>query len=50
MGISDAEVEAPNFWPPDGKSRLIGKDPDVGKDGREKEKEAAEDEMFGWHH
>ena len=50
MGISDAEVEAPNFWPPDGKSWLIGKDPDVGKDGREKEKEAAEDEMFGWHH
>ena len=33
-----------------GKSWLIGKDPDVGKDGREKEKEAAQDEMFGWHH
>ena len=26
------------------------KDPDVGKDWREKEKKAAEDEMVGWHH
>ena len=25
--------------------RLIGKDPDAGKDGRQKEQEAAEDEM-----
>ena len=32
MGISDAEVEAPNFWPRVGKTRLTGKDPDVGKD------------------
>ena len=24
--------EAPILWPPDAKSRLIGKDPDVGKD------------------
>ena len=31
-------------------SRLIGKDPDVGKDLRQKEKEVAEDEMVGWHH
>ena len=32
---TDAEVveaEAPILWPPDGKSRLIGKDPDAGKD------------------
>ena len=27
-----AEAEAPVFWPPAAKSRLIGKDPDVGKD------------------
>ena len=27
-----AEAEAPILWPPDGKSRLIGKDPDAGKD------------------
>ena len=30
---------------PDVRRRLIGKDPDAGKDGRQKEKEAAEDEM-----
>ena len=33
------------FWPPDAKSWLIGKDPDAGKDGRQKEKGTAEDEM-----
>ena len=33
-------------WPPDVKSWLIGKDPDAGKDWRQKEKRAAEDEMF----
>ena len=27
-----AETEAPILWPPDAKSRLIGKDPDAGKD------------------
>ena len=27
-----AETEAPILWPPDAKSRLIGKDPDTGKD------------------
>ena len=25
-------AEAPILWPPDGKNRLIGKDPDAGKD------------------
>ena len=40
----------PTFWPPDAKSRLIGKDPDAGRDGRQKEKAAAEDEMVEWHH
>ena len=29
---TDAEDEAPILWPPDAKSRLIGKDPDAGKD------------------
>jgi len=28
----DAEDEAPILWPPDAKSRLMGKDPDAGKD------------------
>ena len=32
MGRTDAEAEAPIFWPPDVKSPLIGKDPDGGKD------------------
>ena len=33
------------YFGPDAKSRLIGKDPDAGKDWRQKEKRAAEDEM-----
>ena len=32
IGKTDAETEAPILWPPDGKSQLIGKDPDAGKD------------------
>ena len=32
IGRTDAEAEAPIFWPPDAKSQLIGKDPDAGKD------------------
>ena len=32
IGRTDAEAEAPILWPPDAKSWLIGKDPDVGKD------------------
>ena len=32
------------------KGQLIRKDPDAGKDGRQKEKRAAEDEMLGWLH
>ena len=47
IGRTDAEAEAPTLWPPDAKSRLIGKDPDAGKDRRQKEKEAVEDEMAG---
>ena len=38
------------LWPPEVKSRLFGKDPDAGKDGRREEKGTAEDEMVGWHH
>ena len=43
-GRIDAEAEGPIFWPPDVKSQLIGKDPDV-KDWKQKENRAAEDEM-----
>ena len=32
IGRTDAEVETPILWPPDGKNRLIGKDSDAGKD------------------
>ena len=45
---TDAEAEAPVFGPPDANSRLIGKDPDIGKDWRQKEKRATEDKMNHW--
>ena len=32
IGRTDAEAEAPIFWPSDVKSQLIGKDPDAGQD------------------
>ena len=32
FGRTDAEVETPILWPLDAKNRLIGKDPDAGKD------------------
>ena len=37
IGSAEAEAEVPVLWPPDAKSRLIGKDPDaksrlIGKD------------------
>ena len=50
IGRTDAEAETPILWPPDAKSRLIGKDPDAGKDWRWEEKGMTEDEMVGWHH
>ena len=43
---TDAEADAPILSPPDVKSRLAEKDPDAGKDRRQKGKRAAEDEMF----
>ena len=36
------------FDPPNGKSWLIRKDPDAGKDWRQEEKRTTEDEMAGW--
>ena len=32
IGRSGAEIEAPIIWSPDAKNRLLGKDPDAGKD------------------
>ena len=46
----DAEAEVPILWPPDGKSQLIGKEPDAGKDRKQEEKGTAEDEMVEYHH
>ena len=45
IGRTDDEAEAPILWPPDGKSWLIGKDPDAGKDWRQKEKGVVKDEL-----
>ena len=44
IGRTDAEAEAPIFWPPDVKTQLIGKDPDAGKDWRQEEKGTAKDD------
>ena len=48
--IGGTDAEAPTLWPPDAKSWLTGKDPDVGKDWRQEEKGTTVDEMVGWHH
>ena len=45
IGRTNAEAEAPILWPSYVKSQLVGKDPDAGKDWRQKEKGAAGDEM-----
>ena len=39
IGRTVAEAEAPILWPPDAKSRFIGKDPDAGKGWRQEEKQ-----------
>ena len=49
-GRTDVEAETPILWPPDAESRLIRKDPDVGRDWGQEEKGTTEDEMVGWHH
>ena len=50
IGRTDAEAETPILWPPRVKSRLIGKDPDAGRDWGQEEKGMTKDEMAGWHH
>ena len=50
IGRTDVEAETPILWPPHAKSRLIGKDPDAGRDWGQEEKGTTEDEMAGWHH
>ena len=48
IGRTDAEAEALVLWLPDMKSQLIGKDPDDGKNWRQKVKGMTEDQMVGW--
>jgi len=48
--MTDAKAETPILWPSDAKNRLVGKDPDGGKDWRWEGKGITEDEMVGWHH
>ena len=43
IGRTDVEAETPVLWPTDAKSWLIWKDPDAGKDWRQKEKGTTED-------
>ena len=50
VGRTDTEDEVPIHWPPDAKSWLIRKDPEAGKDWRQKEKGMTEVKMVGWHH
>ena len=50
FGRTDAESEAPILWAPNAKNRLLGKDPDAGKDWRQEEKGTTEVKMVGWHH
>ena len=50
FGRSDAKAETPVLWPLHGKSLLIGKDSDAGRDWEQEEKWMTEDEMAGWHH
>ena len=50
VGRTDVETKTPVIWPPNVKNLLIGKDPDAGKDWRQKEKGMTEDGMVGWYH
>ena len=49
-GRTDTEDEVPIHWPPDAKSWPIRKDPEAGKDWRQKEQRMTEVKMVGWHH
>ena len=47
IGRTVAEAETPILWPPDVKSWLVWKDPDIGKDWGQEERGTTEDEMVG---
>ena len=50
FGRNDAKAETPVLWPPHGKSWLIGKDSDAGRDWEQEEKGMTKHERAGWHH
>ena len=50
FGSYDTKAETLALWPPDGKSWLIGKDSDAGRDWRQEKEGSTEAEMAGWHH
>ena len=47
--IGRTDAEAPVLWLSGAKSRLVGTDPDAGKNWKQK-KRATDDAMVGWHH
>ena len=49
IGRIDVEAETPILWLPNGKSWLIWKDLDAGRDWGQEEKGTTEDEMIRWH-
>ena len=49
IGRSDVEAETPILWPPVAKNWLIWKNPDAGKDWKQKEKGITEDKIVVWH-
>ena len=52
IGRTDAEAVTPILWLPDAKNLLIWKDPNAGKDWRQRQEEkgTTENEMAGWHY
>ena len=49
-GKTGAETEVPIICPPDAKSQFTGIGRDAGKESKQEEKGATEDEMVGWRH
>ena len=47
---TDAQAEAPTFWPSEAKNWVTGKDPDAGNNWSQEEKGTTQDEKVGWHH
>ena len=47
IGRTDVEAETPILWPPDGKSSLIWKDPNAGKDWGQEEKGTIDERLDG---